>query len=110
MKLEQEKIKLRNPHPLGAVSGPGVKPAHWNQPHLEEFNVIELEFQLTDGDVALVGYADMDPEKMINVLHALMPGETYKVRLESNMRELIVGDFGVAMNSEKESVLITARY
>ncbi len=111
MKLEQTRIKLRNPHPLGIITGPGVRPAHANHLHLEEFSVVELQFQLVSGKDVLVGYADMVPETMENVLHVLTkPGETHVVRLASSMRELIVGDFGVSLSSEKESVLITVRY
>lgn len=111
MTLEPKRLKLRNPHSLGVVRGPGLFPACANLPELEEFSVIEIMFQLVDGESATIGYADMNPETLENALCALSTiGEAFAVRLETGMRELILGDFGVALASEKEAVLITIKY
>ena len=104
-------VRLRNPAPLGAVSGPGVAPACSNFFDLEEGQFTEISFQLTTDSHGIVGYADMNPETGEGVLHHLYgQGDRFDVRLESGARELILGDFGIHLDAENDQALISAKW
>jgi len=104
-------IRLRNPAPLGVVRGPGVVPAHKNFPELEEIQFVEISFQLITDSHAIVGYADMDPATGDGTLHHLFgTGDRYDARWESGTRELVLGDFGIHLDSENDRAIVTARW
>ncbi len=103
--------KLRNPAPLGCVRGPGLHPAQVNLPELEEVQFVEISFQLITDSHAVVGYADMNYLSGEGVLHHLFGlGDRYDIRLESGSRELILGDFGIYLDSENDFAVVTARW
>lgn len=105
-------MRLRNPLPLGVLHGPGIVPACANFLELELEAVSEISFQSLSEDCQIaIGYIDMDADTGEGVLRVLLnAGESFEVRLDSGARDLILGNFAAYLPSEKDRVLVAARF